>query len=314
MTSSVQRRGDPEACGLNNRGNPPGRRESTAGFGTAPCATSAASPTEPVGDERSVGGVEGDLLASRAGERSSRSGAGTRAKRGAAPQGVLSLVSNPTESEGAAGGVSCLDTTCITDPPRPETESREAWLRKLGRLTELHRYRRARGHETRAQEQERAASKRLRAMGLSEPHNEGISDAGRWHRARARGQRERIERALRCAVEDCDFISIDCGECGANVQKKRDGCGCGLACLRCRGVRAYRKRAKVASARDVVLDLAERQGLLSPGRPGGRWSEKLVTLTMPHLSADEDDASDERAIKWRIRVIPLCQRSCRPAA
>jgi hypothetical protein len=63
------------------------------------------------------------------------------------------------------------------------------------------------------------------------------------------------------------------------------------------------QRAKVASARNVVLDLAEWQGLLSPARPGGRWSEKLVTLTMPHLSTDEDDASDERAIKWRIRVI-----------
>ena len=89
MSLSGQSQGDPEACGLNNRGNPPGRRESTAGFGTALSVSPVTLPTEPVGDERSVGGV--------AGERSSRSGAGTRAKHGAAPHDVLSAVPNPAD-------------------------------------------------------------------------------------------------------------------------------------------------------------------------------------------------------------------------
>lgn len=302
MNPSHQPQSDPEACGLNNRGNPPGRRESTAGFGTALPPPVCPLPTEPLGDERSVGGVEGAPLAKRAGERSSRSGAGTRAKHGAAPHDVLSAVPNPSESKSAAAGVSSLDTTDITDPTRPGAGPREAWLRDLERRTELHRYRRARDHEERAREKERLARKRRRDKGLSELNGQP-SREGEWHRARARGQRERFKRALRCSVDDYDFISIDCAECGGNLQKKRDGCGCALACPHCRGVLAYRKRAKLATARDVVLERAKRQGLLSASRPGGRWSEKLLTLTMPHLSADEDDASDERVINWRIRSV-----------
>jgi hypothetical protein len=44
-------------------------------------------------------------------------------------------------------------------------------------------------------------------------------------------------------------------------------------------------------------------GLLSPSRRGGRWSEKLVTLTAPHVVDEADDADDWRVIVRRIAIV-----------
>jgi hypothetical protein len=57
-----------------------------------------------------------------------------------------------------------------------------------------------------------------------------------------------------------------------------------LVCPSCRGKIASRKRARFAGARRVIIDQAKRRGLTNPSRPGGRHSEKFLTLTLPHVA------------------------------
>jgi hypothetical protein len=56
--------------------------------------------------------------------------------------------------------------------------------------------------------------------------------------------------------------------------------------VQCRGRNARIKRAKFLAARKKLIKGAEKKGLLLPMRRGGRWSEKLLTLTAPHVPGD----------------------------
>jgi hypothetical protein len=44
------------------------------------------------------------------------------------------------------------------------------------------------------------------------------------------------------------------------------------------------RRVELRRARDAAVTAAELRGLLGPNRPGGAWSEKFLTLTVPHLA------------------------------
>lgn len=101
--------------------------------------------------------------------------------------------------------------------------------------------------------------------------------AGRWHFARARGQRERFERVGDC--QQIETVEIRCGHC-AHTTKRGARCRCALACVSCRGKISYEKRALLAQNRRAAIDLASKRGL-TRDRRRGRWSEKLVTLTIP---------------------------------
>ena len=98
----------------------------------------------------------------------------------------------------------------------------------------------------------------------------------------ARRQRQRTERVLACGA---DIIRIECALCG-RTHEKTQGCRVSLMCVRCRGAIASEKRAMFLRARAVVLADATQRGLLDPRRPRGRWSEKMLTLTPPHLESD----------------------------
>jgi hypothetical protein len=151
---------------------------------------------------------------------------------------------------------------------------------------------------------ERQARERAPAADVDAKRAQASADtSARWHRSRARGQRERFDRVQACVSGEGDYITISCGECGHVREERRRGCGAGLACVSCRGRISRRKRAQFASARNAALDGATRAGLLSPSRPGGRWSEKLVTLTAPHVTDQRDDADDGRVIRSRIERV-----------
>lgn len=64
------------------------------------------------------------------------------------------------------------------------------------------------------------------------------------------------------------------------------GCRLGLLCVSCRGTIAYLKRAVFCRARCALLAEAERHGLLNFYRRGGRFGEKFLTLTAPHVRGD----------------------------
>jgi hypothetical protein len=57
-------------------------------------------------------------------------------------------------------------------------------------------------------------------------------------------------------------------------------------CLSCRGRRARRERCRFEAARRATLVDARARGLLRANRPGGRYGERFITLTVPHLPTD----------------------------
>lgn len=169
----------------------------------------------------------------------------------------------------------------------------DGWLTELEGHTELHRYRRAKEHDEKARQREGQA----RLEGLTEP---AVKEAGRWHRARARGCRERFTRARACLTPS-DDVSIVCGACGEVHCETALTCGAGLICFSCRTRQLAEKRQHFAACRQAVLEAAEAQGFANPVRPGGRFSEKLVTLTAPDVVAEEDDAiSPEHLVRSRL--------------
>ncbi|MDQ2647190.1 MAG: protein rep [Myxococcota bacterium] len=147
----------------------------------------------------------------------------------------------------------------------------KSWLARVAELTLEHRAERA----DRLMALGRNRVRRRREEGYSETY---AQDDARWHRVRARAQLERPERAEDCGSE---VLSISCAGCG-QVHERRAGCRLTLLCVPCRRVIAAEKRSSFVRARGVVVQDAERRGLLRPHRRGGRWSEKLLTLTAWH--------------------------------
>ncbi len=149
------------------------------------------------------------------------------------------------------------------------------WLDELGELTAEHR-------EERAKALSRRASRRkweLREQLFGEIR---IAEEIRWYESRARVKRERIARVQDCGSEVLRITCTSCGQC----HERATGCRIGVLCVRCRGAIAQLKRAVFRHARADVLADARARGLLSPCRPKGRYGEKFLTLTTPHIQGD----------------------------
>ncbi len=197
---------------------------------------------------------------------------------------------------GPDSGPSLLDTTVITVSTLGPAQL-EVWLRELAERTWHHRETVARDHDRKALLRERAA----RLAGLSELV---AAERGAWHRKRARGQRERFLRADDCLAGASSRLVISCGECGCFFETAQ-GCQAALACASCRNARVCAKRGRLSKAMTEALRRAGARGHLDPARPGGRWSEKLFTLTIPHIDPPgTSDASDtDTLIAGRIRLV-----------
>jgi len=107
---------------------------------------------------------------------------------------------------------------------------------------------------------------------------------GKWYSSRARGQRERITRVVDC--QQTEVVRVACDECGC-VKDEDARCRVWLLCVSCRGKIASLKRARFQRAREATLARAKRLGLLRAHRAGGRYMEKLLTLTLPHVEGHE---------------------------
>jgi hypothetical protein len=88
-------------------------------------------------------------------------------------------------------------------------------------------------------------------------------------------------------VLDCGstLLRVWCEGCGV-VSEFSLGCKSVLLCAACRAVIAARKRATFKLARAAVLAEAKSRGLLVASPKHGRWSEKFLTLTAPHVQTD----------------------------
>jgi len=98
-----------------------------------------------------------------------------------------------------------------------------------------------------------------------------------WHTQRACGQVERPHRVATCGSEE---VSIRCNACAHEETQLVLRCGQWRLCRHCRARRAARYQAMFREGRTVLL--AASAPLLSAGAIGGRWSERFLTLTLPH--------------------------------
>jgi hypothetical protein len=177
-----------------------------------------------------------------------------------------------------------------------------AWDIEVEHLTEPYREGRAREHVRRAKHL-RDETRREREMQLEAdaeiarragvpfvpvPYSAAVENAGKWHMQRARGQRHRFERVAEC--QETETVEVFCRSCSTKAGSRAARCRTALVCLSCRRKIAREKLAKTVLARRAAIDLVAKRGLFRSNRKGGRWSEKLVTLTiqaLPELGVSE---------------------------
>lgn len=126
---------------------------------------------------------------------------------------------------------------------------------------------------------------RVRAQHVTEELAEAIAAPRRkalWHAYRARGQRARFTNAASCGGT---LATIGCGACHSTAAEKTRPVGCGIVrlCPTCALVQAARRRSRFGRARARAVARAHKAGAYVPRRPGGRYSEKMLTLTIPHF-------------------------------
>jgi hypothetical protein len=134
-------------------------------------------------------------------------------------------------------------------------------------------------------------------------HPRGSVSGFHWHKQREQGQRERFARVRRCGLDRMRHWCVSCQHPGPDIQL---ACDQHRLCLSCRSRRAHKFQTRMTAALELVRDDLERMQLNRPTRVrangtlirGGEWSEKFLTLTLPHSG---DIAADVRELPraWR---------------
>jgi hypothetical protein len=215
--------------------------------------------------------------------------------------------------------------------------SRDSWTGQLAELTALHREKRARAFEARARElaSERRAAYRTGGvvarsdrgkpfLGAADESIGGLQwtgsawrvaplDATResarrecfestWHTSRARGKRRLFEKLAECG-SDGRSLELVCrnSACGEKFSVPV-GCGAAFFCPACRKRRAAAFRVDFQRKQLGLVSVASRAGLTQRFRRravGGRFGERLVTLTVPHT----DERGTPLGVSERITVL-----------
>jgi hypothetical protein len=138
-----------------------------------------------------------------------------------------------------------------------------------------------------------------------------------WHEQRAKGQTERFDRAAECQSEEVGHVA--CEGCGVTHEAM---CACDIwrICVHCRSHASHERRARFGAARAVCITNAAKRGALRKVQRGGRWSERFLTLTIPHVSWIDVDVKtipdrfahlrgDELTLSLRVDVLFRAWRS-----
>lgn len=99
----------------------------------------------------------------------------------------------------------------------------------------------------------------------------------KWHRDRARGQRERFHNHAKCSM---GVGVVRCESCG-HEHGIQVGCGVSRLCVACRDRRAQQRRAQLWRAREQAIARCKAKGRMLAKRRGGPWGEWHLVLTMP---------------------------------
>ncbi len=118
----------------------------------------------------------------------------------------------------------------------------------------------------------------------------------KWHRGRDNGQKYRFRKLAACGTR---MMVAQCKACETSRHPVAEGCGIARLCERCALIGAKKRRGRFGRARARVSTDLARIGFTKVRRsqrarrvPGGIWSDKMLTLTVPHflLSHAEPDA------------------------
>jgi hypothetical protein len=112
----------------------------------------------------------------------------------------------------------------------------------------------------------------------------------KWHSSRMHGQLTRFERVRGCGGR---VMIASCKACGEDRKPIRESCDVRRVCKSCEVDGAKARRARFGRARGRKLIDADRYALFQHNRAGGRYGEKMLTLTVPHW--DLEDATGKIA-------------------
>ncbi len=104
----------------------------------------------------------------------------------------------------------------------------------------------------------------------------------RWHEGRASAQASRFDTIRTCGTTR---MVVTCGPCGNSLTQEPIPCRCGVVrvCKPCADHVAGKRAKRIAAARLDAILFAEERGLFTPRIHMGAWSEKMLTLTVPHV-------------------------------
>ncbi len=176
--------------------------------------------------------------------------------------------------------------------PTPSSNANASTVQSLAVTTRRFREHRAARHDAIRRETEREIEATLRAAG--EAHAEetraALHEQARaldrrrdWHAGRARGQGDRFERVAACGEGKARATCHACGD----EHDLPVRCDVWRVCVSCRAKAAIERRARFGRGRVRALRVAHRTGRLSRFRRG-RWTEKHMTLTVPHVVGATD--------------------------
>ncbi len=119
-----------------------------------------------------------------------------------------------------------------------------------------------------------------------------LTTRAKWYEGRAGAQLPRFDTVRSCGTA---VINIACRVCAEPASDKPIPCRCGVArvCDACAEAADEKRRVRFAQARERAILEAEREGLFYGGRlsPDGRFvgafSEKMLTLTVPHFTREQ---------------------------
>lgn len=121
---------------------------------------------------------------------------------------------------------------------------------------------------------------------VSDAMQDALSVA-KWHQGRDNGQKYRFKKLGQCGSR---MVIAQCRACETDRKPVAEGCGIARLCERCSLLNAKRRRARFGRARARVSIDLQRIGYTRTRRkhgasrtPGGMWSDKMITLTVPHF-------------------------------
>lgn len=129
------------------------------------------------------------------------------------------------------------------------------------------------------------------------PAKQAFESQSRWHEARARGQRRRCVTVGHCGDGE---VHATCA-CG-HLTTAPILCGCIRLCFRCMARRAHKQRRRFMRAYSVILREGLQAGRYRRTHPGGRWSDKHLVLTVPHLEVRRPGGEIDRAATAAKRI------------